>query len=115
MDVLNTCIKLRAFLHNLQERIELIDLNISEIQRTEEGLKNDKNFTVELLKVVCGGLFSFKVMYVVCKENLHYFGFIMPWKSEHCDIMTLHCLYWEMSCISSCERKLWRCDQDREH
>nr|XP_024656283.1 uncharacterized protein LOC112431786 [Maylandia zebra] len=90
VDVLNTRIKLTACFQNLQDRIEKIDLKISEIKKTEEdvklyekGLKNDENFTVETDEVykdketVPGGKrwFGFlkgAVTCTVCEETCHY-------------------------------------------
>uniref|UniRef100_A0A3P9DSJ5 Septin-type G domain-containing protein n=1 Tax=Maylandia zebra TaxID=106582 RepID=A0A3P9DSJ5_9CICH len=90
VDVLNTRIKLTACFQNLQDRIEKIDLKISEIKKTEEdvklyekGLKNDENFTVETDEVykdqeaVPGGKRWFgylkgAVTCTVCEETCHY-------------------------------------------
>ncbi|XP_033971404.1 uncharacterized protein LOC117470687 [Trematomus bernacchii] len=58
VEVLNSRIRLTACIHNLQERIEFIELKQREIQQTQEGLKkheqdmkNNKDFTIEVDEV----------------------------------------------------------------
>ncbi|XP_006810214.1 uncharacterized protein LOC102794974 [Neolamprologus brichardi] len=90
VDVLNTRIQLTACFQNLQDRIEKIDLKISEIKKTEEdvklyekGLNNDENFTVETGEVYKDketvpsgkrwfGFFKGAVSCTVCEETCHY-------------------------------------------
>ncbi|XP_036972627.1 uncharacterized protein LOC119029686 [Acanthopagrus latus] len=80
VEVLNTRIRLKACIQNLQERIELTELKQREIQQTHDGLKkheeemkNNENFTLEIdvpyrEKESCKkGATCCKV----CKENCH--------------------------------------------
>ncbi|XP_051253547.1 septin-2-like [Dicentrarchus labrax] len=105
VEVLKSRIRLTAYIQNLQERIELIELKQKEIQQTKEGLKNheqemnsNKMFTVEVEEVykdkepINGGMwwlvfFKGAVCCKVCEENCHFPGCTVAWKPEYCEVM----------------------------
>ncbi|XP_053195566.1 uncharacterized protein LOC128379953 [Scomber japonicus] len=116
VEVLNSRISLTACIHNLQERIQLIELKQRQIQQTEEGLrkheeemKKNEEFTVEVEEVykekelIKGGMWGgFKIGGVLdispllfkgavtcnkCKENCHYPGCTMALSPSWCEVM----------------------------
>ncbi|XP_039661121.1 uncharacterized protein LOC120561869 [Perca fluviatilis] len=104
VEVLHSQIRLTACINNLQERIKLIDLKQTEIQQTQDGLKNNEKFTVEVdepyrvkQKVdrewrwwALGLNYGGAVCCTVCKENCHY-PCTLAWYPEHCVIMNDGC------------------------
>ncbi|XP_028457149.1 uncharacterized protein LOC114570786 [Perca flavescens] len=100
VEVLHSQIRLTACINNLQERIKLIELKQTEIQQTQDGLKNNEKFTVEVdepyrvkQKVdrewrwwALGLNYGGAVCCTVCKENCHY-PCTLAWYPEHCVIM----------------------------
>ncbi|KAI4794834.1 hypothetical protein KUCAC02_031813 [Chaenocephalus aceratus] len=106
VEVLNSRISLTACIHNLQERVQFIDLKQREIQRTQEALKkheqdmkNNEDFTIEVdetfkIKVpvsewrvwALGLNYGGAVCCEVCKENCHH-PCTLAWYPEHCEVM----------------------------
>lgn len=105
MEVMKERIRLTASIHNLQERIKLIELKKKEIQQTQEALKKheqemkkNEKFTIEVEEVyktterISGGmrrLFFFEgaTCCTVCEENCHYPGCTMAWYPSSCEVM----------------------------
>ncbi|XP_053195567.1 uncharacterized protein LOC128379955 [Scomber japonicus] len=116
VEVLNSRISLTACIHNLEGRIQLIELKQREIQQTEEGLrkheeemKKNEKFTVEvdepykdkepIHSMMWGGfkiggvldisplLFKGAVTCNVCEENCHYPGCTMALSPSWCEVM----------------------------
>ncbi|CAI5666119.1 unnamed protein product [Oreochromis niloticus] len=105
-EVMKERMRLTACIQNLKERIELAELKQTEIRQIREGLqkheeemKRNENFTVEIDEVykdkqpIDGGmwwLFFYQgaVCCTVCEENCHYPGCTMAWKPEHCEVMS---------------------------
>ncbi|XP_063320865.1 uncharacterized protein LOC134619067 [Pelmatolapia mariae] len=103
--VMKERMRLTACIQNLKERIELAELKQTEIRQIREGLqkhedemKRNENFTVEIDEVykdkqpIDGGmwlLFFYQgaVCCTVCEENCHYPGCTVTWKPEHCEVM----------------------------
>ncbi|XP_017294727.1 uncharacterized protein LOC108249697 [Kryptolebias marmoratus] len=97
----NSSIRLSAYIHNLQDRIKLIELQQTEIKQIQEALKKHKEeiktktFTVELDEVFkdkepINGEFMFlktAVCCSVCKENCHYPGCTMAQDPARCEVM----------------------------
>ncbi|XP_049460391.1 uncharacterized protein LOC125906049 isoform X5 [Epinephelus fuscoguttatus] len=119
VEVLNRRTRLTACIHNLQERIEFIELKQSEIQQTQEALKkyeqemkNNKEFTVEVeevykvkepvseWRVLAFGLnYGGAVCCTVCKENCHY-PCTLAWSPEHCKVMKKKCTVCKGKCFA---------------
>uniref|UniRef100_UPI0037E72B64 uncharacterized protein n=1 Tax=Semicossyphus pulcher TaxID=241346 RepID=UPI0037E72B64 len=103
VEVLNSRIRLTACIQNHQERVELIELRLKEIQQTkdalkkhEEEMKSNENFTVEVdepykvkKEIKGGGLVFYEgaVCCTVCEENCHYPGCTLAWYPKHCEVM----------------------------
>ncbi|XP_044189067.1 uncharacterized protein LOC122968132 [Thunnus albacares] len=105
LEVLNARIRITACIHNLQERIQLIERKQKEIQQTEEALKKheqemkeDENFTVEVDEVyrdkepIRGGrrwlfFYAGAVTCNICKENCHHPGCTLARSPARCEIM----------------------------
>ncbi|KAK2887856.1 hypothetical protein Q8A73_019304 [Channa argus] len=104
-EVLHSRIRVTACINNLQDRLKLIELKQRQIQQTQEALqkheqemKNNANFTVEVEEVykvrveISGGMwgmvfFKGAVCCIVCEENCHYPGCTMARSPEDCEIM----------------------------
>ncbi|XP_033994372.1 neuronal-specific septin-3-like [Trematomus bernacchii] len=107
IEVLNIRIRLAASIHNLQERIEFIELKQREIKQTQEGLKkheqdmkNNKDFTIEVDEAYKGKeavevthrMWSLEICYPgatcceVCKENCHKTCEV-AWYPSQCEVM----------------------------
>ncbi|CAI5689157.1 unnamed protein product [Oreochromis niloticus] len=104
-EVMKERMRLTACIQNLKGRIELAELKQTEIrqiqealQKHEEEMKRNENFTVEIDEVykdkqsIDGGrwgLFFYHgaVCCTVCEENCHYPGCTMAWKPKHCEVM----------------------------
>ncbi|KAM3600543.1 uncharacterized protein V6R79_024964 [Siganus canaliculatus] len=103
--VLNDRIRLTACIHNLQERVEFIELKQREIKQKQEALKkhelemkNNEKFTVEVDKVYkdkekISGPWWWPFFYkrathcTVCEENCHYPGCTMARIPSKCEVM----------------------------
>ncbi|XP_049460394.1 uncharacterized protein LOC125906049 isoform X6 [Epinephelus fuscoguttatus] len=108
--------RLKAYIENLQERIEFIELKQSAIRQNQKALKkyeqemkNNKEFTVkvdEVYKVkipIEGGWWWFvfsdgAVCCTVCKENCHY-PCTQAWYPEHCKVMMEKCTVCKDKCF----------------
>ncbi|KAM6975888.1 uncharacterized protein LKV04_015153 [Tautogolabrus adspersus] len=106
VNVLNERNRLTACIQNLQERVQLIELQQTEIQQSQEALrkheqemKSNQNFTVEVdepykvKKPISGGRWALvfyegAVCCKVCEENCHYPGCTMAWYPAHCEVMS---------------------------
>ncbi|KAL7376896.1 hypothetical protein ABVT39_018091 [Epinephelus coioides] len=127
VEVLNRRVRLTASIHNLQERIKIIELKQREIQQTQEALKkyeqeikNNKEFTVEGYEsfkvkepIKDGGwwglgFFNGAVCCTVCKETCHY-PCTMAWSPESCEVMKKKCTVCEGKCSVSAHVKVtWK-------
>ncbi|XP_044189070.1 septin-1-like [Thunnus albacares] len=105
VEVLNTRIRITAYIQNLQDNIQLIELKQNEIQQTEEALKKheqemkkNEEFTVEVDEVYkekepidgeMWGLFYYEgaVTCNICKETCHRPGCTVAWSPRDCDVM----------------------------
>ncbi|XP_067430242.1 uncharacterized protein [Thunnus thynnus] len=105
VEVMKARIRITACIHNLQDRIQLIELKQNEAQQTEEALKKheqemkkNEEFTVEVDEVykekepLDGGmrwLFFYEgaVTCNICEENCHFSGCTMAWSPAHCEVM----------------------------
>ncbi|XP_008292579.1 uncharacterized protein LOC103366588 [Stegastes partitus] len=105
VEVLNKRVRLEACIQNLQERIMFIEAKQTEINQTEEALKEheeemkkNQKFTVEVdepykdKEPIDGGMWGLvfyegAVCCTVCEENCHYPGCTMVWKPEDCEVM----------------------------
>ncbi|KAI4800118.1 hypothetical protein KUCAC02_016383 [Chaenocephalus aceratus] len=110
VEVLNSRIRLTACIHNLQERIQFIDLKQREIQQTQEALKkheqdmkNNEDFKVEVDDVYKGKEpvdekrwwlmwlnYGGAVCCEVCKENCHHPCTLALYPS-YCEVMQYKC------------------------
>ncbi|KAL7376895.1 hypothetical protein ABVT39_018091 [Epinephelus coioides] len=128
VEVLNRRIRLTSSIHNLQERIEFIELKQSEIQQTQEALmkyeqdemKNNKEFTVEVDEVykvkepvsewrvwALGLNYGGAVCCTVCKETCHY-PCTLALYPKHCMVMKKKCTVCKGECsVSDHEKKLY--------
>ncbi|XP_067430240.1 uncharacterized protein [Thunnus thynnus] len=107
VEVLNARIRVTACIHNLQDRIQLIELKQNEIQLSQDVLKKhescemhkNEDFTVEVDEVYkerepIGGVdFTFgfyegAVCCKVCEETCHYPGCTVAKGPEDCEVMT---------------------------
>uniref|UniRef100_A0A671VFS4 Uncharacterized LOC115592673 n=1 Tax=Sparus aurata TaxID=8175 RepID=A0A671VFS4_SPAAU len=105
VEVLKSRIRLTACIQNLKERIQLTELKQTEIQQTQEALKeheeemkNDEKFTIEVDEVykdkqtISAGrrwvfFYEGAVCCTVCEENCHYPGCTMVRSPESCEVM----------------------------
>ncbi|KAF3701611.1 hypothetical protein EXN66_Car017299 [Channa argus] len=115
VDVLNSRIRLTACIHNLQDRIELIELKQTEIQQTDDALKNyetdlkHQEFIVEVdepykfQEKIKGGNWFLGLFYegatscTVCEETCHYPCTTAP-SAEQCKVI-------KKGCCTVCTRK----------
>ncbi|XP_042252037.1 uncharacterized protein LOC121886175 [Thunnus maccoyii] len=116
VEVMNARFRITSCIHNLQERIKLIELKQNEIQQTQEALKNEE-FTVEVDEVykdkedIRGGmrwLFFYKAAVTcnICEENCHHPGCTMAWYPKHCEVMKGgHCTVCTGKCPASAHVK----------
>ncbi|XP_043951872.1 uncharacterized protein LOC122819310 [Gambusia affinis] len=125
MEVEKERIRLTACIQNLQDRIRFTELNLRDVERTQEALcinkqkiKRSKNFNVlipETYKVIeslgdetCGS--DTAVVCFVCKENCHYPGCTKALNAQQCEVMRNgKCT----SCTNKCpasdhDKKNWR-------
>ncbi|XP_049460403.1 uncharacterized protein LOC125906049 isoform X13 [Epinephelus fuscoguttatus] len=111
-------IRLAACIHNLQERIEFIELKQSAIKQNQEALKkyeqemkNNEEFTVEVDEVykvkgpvserrwwALGLNYGGTVCCTVCKENCHY-PCTLAWYPKHCEVMKEKCTLCKDKCF----------------
>lgn len=109
LEVMNERIKLTASIHNLQERVHLIELKQKEIQQTQEALKKheedikrNENFEMEIDEVYketerisygMWGLIFFEgaTCCTRCEENCHYPGCTMATTPAWCEVMKNGC------------------------
>lgn len=115
--VLRERIRLTACIHNLQERINDIELQQTELKQCQEAfrkyeqeVKNNEIFTVEVdepykeKENISGGLWGLlfyrgATCCTVCEENCHYPGCTMAWYPKDCEVMESgHCT----SCVGKC-------------
>ncbi|XP_044189061.1 uncharacterized protein LOC122968129 isoform X3 [Thunnus albacares] len=105
VEVMNARIRITACIHNLQDRIQLIELKQNKIQQTQEALKKHKQemkkneeFTVEVDEVykekksIDGGMWGLffytgAVTCYICEENCHFPGCTKAWSPKHCEVM----------------------------
>ncbi|CAI5666121.1 unnamed protein product [Oreochromis niloticus] len=105
VEVLNSQIRLKACIQNLQERIKFIEEKQKEITETKEALKlhrkemeNNEKFTVEVpeyykdKKSIDGGwwglgFYEGAVCCTVCEENCHHPGCTVAWSAGSCEVM----------------------------
>ncbi|KAL7376902.1 hypothetical protein ABVT39_018091 [Epinephelus coioides] len=127
VEVLNRRVRLTASIHNLQERIKIIELKQREIQQTQEALKkyeqeikNNKEFTVEVDEVykvkepvsewrvwALGLNYGGAVCCTVCKETCHY-PCTLALYPKHCMVMKKKCTVCKGECsVSDHEKKLY--------
>uniref|UniRef100_H3CM14 AAA+ ATPase domain-containing protein n=1 Tax=Tetraodon nigroviridis TaxID=99883 RepID=H3CM14_TETNG len=105
VDVLNERVGLAACIKHLKERITFIELKRKEVEEVkralaefEEQMKENANFTVEVVKVSkekqrinsgMWGLFFYEgaTCCTVCEENCHYPGCTTAWSPKDCEVM----------------------------
>ncbi|XP_039635408.1 uncharacterized protein LOC120545275 [Perca fluviatilis] len=105
VEVLNSRIRLTACIQDAQDRIEFIDLKQTEIQQTQEALKeheevlkNDKNYTIEVdvpykdkerIKGGTWGLWFYEgaTCCKTCERNCHYPECTVAWSPKSCEVM----------------------------
>ncbi|XP_034079542.1 uncharacterized protein LOC117550999 [Gymnodraco acuticeps] len=117
VEVLNARIRLKACIHNLQERIEFIEKKQRVIQQTHEALKiqeqdmtDNKDFEVEFDEVFkCKVAISEKRWWAlglnyggaicceVCKENCHH-PCTLAWYPKHCEVLQNKCTECNIKC-----------------
>ncbi|XP_023194572.1 uncharacterized protein LOC102229642 [Xiphophorus maculatus] len=102
MEVEKERIRLTACIQNLQERIRFTELNLRDVERTQEALcinkqkmKRSKNFNVlipetykgmePLRDETCGS--DTAVICLGCKENCHYPGCTKALNAQQCEVM----------------------------
>ncbi|XP_042250851.1 septin-1-like [Thunnus maccoyii] len=100
VEVLNSRIRITACIHNLQERIQLIELKQNEIQQTKEALKKheqemkrNEKFTTEVDEVykekekINAQWDTKAVTCNICEENCHHPGCTWAWDASWCEVM----------------------------
>ncbi|XP_039471250.1 uncharacterized protein LOC120441193 [Oreochromis aureus] len=105
VEVLNSQIRLKACIQNLQERIKFTEEKQKEITETKEALKlhrkemeNNEKFTVEVPEYykdkesINGGwwglgFYEGAVCCTVCEENCHHPGCTVAWSAGSCEVM----------------------------
>ncbi|XP_034004165.1 uncharacterized protein LOC117496574 [Trematomus bernacchii] len=139
VEVLNSRIRLTACIHNLQERIEFIELKQREIKQTQEALKkheqdmkNNEDFKVEVFEAfkskepvdekrwwALGLNYGGAVCCEVCKENCHYPCTLALYPS-HCEVMQYKCTICHKTCTVSghknelyCTVCTWKCHESK--
>nr|XP_024656441.1 uncharacterized protein LOC112431931 [Maylandia zebra] len=124
VEVLNSQIRLKACIQNLQERIKFIEEKQKEITETKEALnnyrkqmENNEKFTVEVpenykdKEPIDGGwwglgFYEGAVCCTVCEENCHHPGCKVAWSAGSCEIMKNgHCTACTRKCPVSAHVK----------
>ncbi|XP_044189069.1 uncharacterized protein LOC122968135 [Thunnus albacares] len=100
VEVLKARIRITACIHNLQERIQLIEGKQNEIQQTQKALekheqemKNNEEFIVEVdepykVREEIDAWWDNKAVTCnICEENCHYPGCTWAWSPKSCEVM----------------------------